>query len=91
MDSIARNCLRGALVLLNLVVAVRAPYFGGVLGTVGGVTDALQSFVLPPLIYMAIMKLELSDVEVIGYRAITGWGAITIVYTTAHVVLFFLK
>lgn len=57
------------------------PYFGGVVGTVGGLTDALQCFVLPPIIYRAVMKDSLHPLWNIFYNTVCAWGCITIAYT----------
>lgn len=51
-----RNFVRTFLVIFTGAVAIRSPYFGYVLGMVGGLTDALQSFVLPPIIYFQVHK-----------------------------------
>jgi amino acid permease len=53
---IIRNLLRSVLVLSTVTVAIQAPYFGSVMGAVGGFTDALQCFVFPPLIYLTLEK-----------------------------------
>jgi hypothetical protein len=49
-----RNLIRAVVVMSTSVVAVEAPYFSSVLGTVGGLTDAYQSYIIPPLIAMAM-------------------------------------
>lgn len=51
------------------------------LGSVGGLTDALQSFVLPPLIYFALKKNTMSVVEKLIYGSIVLWGVGTILFT----------
>ncbi|CAN0236110.1 unnamed protein product, partial [Ectocarpus fasciculatus] len=48
---IFENAVRAGMVLFTVVIALQMPYFGSVLGTVGGFTDATVSFVLPPLIF----------------------------------------
>lgn len=50
------NGMRAFLVALTAVVALVTPYFGTVLGTVGGFTDATVSFVLPPLIFLKLTE-----------------------------------
>lgn len=54
-----RNIIRLAIVAFTALVAIRAPYFGAVLGSVGGLTDSLQSLVLPPIIYFALTRINL--------------------------------
>jgi hypothetical protein len=62
------------------LVAVLAPYFGTVLGAVGGLTDALQSFVLPPLIALKLLHHR-GPMTQYFYKAIVVWGLCTICYT----------
>jgi amino acid permease len=88
--NLSRNVLRALLVLATALVAVVTPYFGSVLGTVGGLTDALQAFVLPPLIsvHMASTHMggpRLSPRRRIAYAAITAWGLATMVYTAVKI------
>lgn len=47
-----RNLIRTVLVVTTVGIAVATPFFGSVIGAVGGLTDALQCFVLPPMIYL---------------------------------------
>lgn len=61
-------------------MAVLAPYFGTVLGAVGGLTDALQSFVLPPLIALKLLNHR-GPITQYFYRGIVVWGLVTILYT----------
>jgi len=69
------------LVVLTAVVAGYTPYFGTLLGQVGGLTDALQAFVLPPLIYLSMHSEGLSGLQRLSYRLIFVWGVCTITYT----------
>jgi hypothetical protein len=69
------------LVILTAVVAICTPYFGTLLGQVGGLTDALQAFVLPPLIYLSMQSENISFAQQIMYKLIFLWGVGTIVYT----------
>ena len=80
------NVLRTLLVLLNVVVAIRAPYFSGVLGAVGGLTDAFLCFVLPPLIYRSALGAELTTLPGVFYLLVTGWGFLVILHTFYHLV-----
>lgn len=48
------NLIRSVLVIFTVLVAIYEPYFGSMVGTVGGLTDALQSFVYPPLIWLGL-------------------------------------
>ena len=74
------NFIRSSLVFMTALVAVLAPYFGTVLGAVGGLTDALQSFVLPPLIALKLLHHRGSFTQYF-YRGIVIWGLFTILYT----------
>ena len=78
---VLRNVIRTVIVLSTAFVAVSAPYFGSILGIVGGLTDALQSFVLPPIIYLKLAGSTLSNIRNNFYKAVTVWGLLTIVYT----------
>lgn len=84
--NLTQNLLRTALVLLNVGVAIRAPYFGNMLSAVGGLTDAFLCFVMPPLIYRLALKGDLSAVQSVLYLAVVGWGFCVIFYTFYHVV-----
>lgn len=61
-DDICRNAVRTTIVLSTILVALKAPYFGSMMGAVGGLTDAVQCFVFPPLIFL---KLQ---VIILGYE-----------------------
>jgi amino acid permease len=63
------------------MVALKAPYFGYVMGAVGGLTDALQCFVLPPMIYLKIEGDKLNSMYQTYYILIIFWGLATILYT----------
>jgi amino acid permease len=86
VKNFAQNALRTFLVLLNVTVAIRAPYFGNMLSAVGGLTDAFLCFVMPPLIYRVALKGELSPTANAMYLLIVGWGVVVIFYTLFHVV-----
>mmetsp|Transcript_77129 Transcript_77129/g.221657 ORF Transcript_77129/g.221657 Transcript_77129/m.221657 type:complete len:553 (+) Transcript_77129:346-2004(+) len=47
-----RNIIRICLVLITSSLAVAVPHFALLSGLVGGVSDTLQSLVLPPLLYV---------------------------------------
>lgn len=79
--TLVRNSVRMLLVVLTAVVAGWTPYFGTLLGQVGGLTDALQAFVLPPLIYLSMHSDSLSGFQRLMYRLILIWGIGTISYT----------
>lgn len=78
---ILRNIVRATVVLSTAIVAINAPYFGSILGLVGGLTDALQSFVLPPIIYLKLSGNNLSSLRSSFYKAIVIWGLCTITFT----------
>jgi len=77
-----RNIIRASLVLVTAFVAIRSPYFGSMLGAVGGLTDALQSFVLPPVIFLRIFQGKITTSHWLLYHIIILWGIATIIYTT---------
>jgi amino acid permease len=81
---VTQNIIRALLVITTALVAILAPYFGEVLGTVGGLTDALQSFCLPPLICMNMGyrgHMKLSGYRKAFYRFVILWGIGTICHT----------
>lgn len=86
-----KNIVRTVLVGFTLYIAVEEPYFGTALGTVGGLTDALQAFVLPPLIYLRLHRNQqlLNTREIVLYICICIWGVYTIVYTLYNILLTF--
>lgn len=77
------NTVRIALVLVTAVVAIWTPYFGSMLGAVGGLTDALQSFVLPPLIYLKAQRSfgRLTSFQKTFYHLVLVWGISIIAFT----------
>lgn len=75
------NTLRTCLVLTTIFVALIFPYFGTVMGAVGGLTDALQCFVLPPMIYLQVEGDKVSSYFQTYYFVIIFWGIATIIYT----------
>ena len=85
VKNISQNALRTVLVMLNVVVAIRAPYFGNMLSAVGGLTDAFLCFVMPPLIFRVALRGELGSLQAGAYLAVVGWGIVVIAYTLDHV------
>ena len=79
-----RNVIRTFLVLSTVVVAVGAPYFGTVLGAIGGFTDALQCFVLPPLIYISVFGRKIHRTQKALYMLLVLGGVATMVYTCVN-------
>lgn len=82
---LTKNMIRTLLVLLTAVIAIMAPYFGSVLGAVGGLTDALQSFVLPPLIGINLFQNVLTLRQKVTFYAILLFGIFTIITTSLQV------
>jgi len=80
-QALIEKVLRTSLVLLTVTVAIKAPYFGNVLGSVGGLTDAFLCFVLPPLIYRSLMEDQLSPLANAFYIGVTCVGVGIICYT----------
>lgn len=79
-----QNALRTCLVLITVGIALKCPYSASMLGSVGGLTDAFQSFVLPPLIYINVSGLNLSVAQRRYNIAIILWGLGIILYTVTY-------
>ena len=77
---ICENTIRGLLVVFTVVVATQLPYFGAVLSSVGGFTDALQAFVIPSLIGLQVIQ---GKVPWEGYfhRFVAGLGVLIMLHT----------
>jgi amino acid permease len=83
----SKNAIRTLLVVMTSVIGIAAPYFGSVLGTIGGLTDSLQSFVLPCLIYISMKQAHLSSSSLLLYRFILTWGMCNIVITAGKLLI----
>jgi len=81
-----KNTIRTLLVLITALIAILAPYFGSVLGAVGGLTDALQSFVLPPLIGIKLFQNVLTLRQKILFYGILVFGVFTIFNTVLQII-----
>lgn len=82
--TIFENFIRTLLVLSTAAIAILAPYFGEVLGAVGGLTDSLQAFVLPPLICYSMHSkniLRFSNGKQLFYIFVFVWGVCTMSFT----------
>jgi amino acid permease len=85
---LTQNAIRTILVLSCAFVAIVAPFFGQTIGAVGGLTDALQSFCLPPLICLNMRykgRMKLSIFRKLFYVFVLLWGSGTIVHTIVTV------
>jgi len=82
-----KNALRSGLVFFTAMIAIAAPYFGSVLGAVGGITDAFQSFVVPSLIILQLMRDRHTQFEKAFYIAVILWGSATMLFTVYTTVL----
>jgi hypothetical protein len=82
METITQYTVRSLIVLSTAYIALKAPYFGSMVGTVGGLTDALQCFVLPPLIYMEVEMKNTSMMTKMYYITVVVIGIGTILYTS---------
>lgn len=70
------------IVLSTVYIALQAPYFGSMVGSVGGLTDAFQCFVLPPLIYLSVEgKQVIGWYRKVYYYVVVMVGIGTILYT----------
>ena len=85
-----KNMLRAILVIFTAAIALIAPYFGSVLGTVGGLTDALQSFILPPLICLAMARgpkgVKMRTSRKVFNGLVMVWGTGIISYTVVNII-----
>jgi amino acid permease len=81
-DTWTRNAVRTALVIGTSIVAVCVPYFGGVLVTVGGITDAFQIYVVPSLIYLKMQQdKNIKDRYTYIYYFVFVWGVCLMTFT----------
>jgi amino acid permease len=80
--------VRALIVIGTALVAIHTPYFGSVLGTVGGFTDAMQSFVIPPLIFLKLNegKPFVSSARRWFFRIVFAWGVVLVAGTTFLVI-----
>lgn len=82
-----RNLIRAFVVISTSVVAVEAPYFSSVLGTVGGLTDAYQSYIIPPLIAMEMFSSHPSyPRRQMFYYLVLLWGIGNVLFTCYRIV-----
>jgi amino acid permease len=85
-----RNAVRTFLVITTAIVALCAPYFGGVLTTVGGITDAFQIYVVPSLVYMKMQKNKgIRNRSTYFYHFVFGWGVCLMTFTVINTLLDF--
>jgi amino acid permease len=89
--SLIRNGIRAMLVIMTVGVALIAPYFGSVMGAVGGLTDALQCFVLPPIIYFCAVKGNVTFERKFFYVLTVLWGLFLMTYTCVNTLQLLLK
>lgn len=81
IQNFAMNTIRAILVLSTISIGILAPYFGSVVGTIGGLTDTLQCFLIPPMIYMVFFKTEATKTNNWFYNCIIFWGVCIMIYT----------
>jgi amino acid permease len=82
-----RNGVRTSLVITTAIVALCAPYFGGVLTTVGGITDAFQIYVVPALVYMKMQRNKgIRDMATYFYHFVFVWGICLMSFTVFNTV-----
>ena len=71
-----------SLVCVTGIVALVKPYFGICLGFIGGLTDAVQAFVLPPILVLKIYSGdEISSLRKLEYICICIFGLMMILST----------
>ena len=81
-DTWTRNGIRTFLVIVTAIVAVCAPYFGGVLTTVGGITDAFQIYVIPAVVYLQMQKDKgIKNMTTYFYHFVFTWGVCLMTFT----------
>jgi len=91
-EVLTRGCsmtIRAGLVLFTAAVAAGCPYFGSTLGTVGGITDAFQAFVLPCIIFMSVKSGVGGVAQQWLYWVIMILGSCLIISTMISVVQMF--
>jgi amino acid permease len=76
-----RNIIRSLLVLSTAVVAIQMPYFGSVLGIIGGLTDAYQSYIIPPLIALHMGSPRPSSSLRLFHHLLFLWGIGNMAFT----------
>ena len=82
-----RNIIRTALVGLTAYIATQAPYFGTVLRTVGGFTDAFQSYVVSALVCIIMQRSTAQKgSNIYLYVFILVWGCGLMVFTLVQTV-----
>jgi len=77
-----RNTLRSLLVIFTFAVASTIHQFGLITAFVGAITDTLQGFVLPPLIYAATFAACMSRGEKALLWAMSALGVVLMVTAT---------
>ena len=86
-DVIYRNVIRTIIVLGTILVALKAPYFGSMMGAVGGLTDAVQCFVFPPWIFLRLQGDKLSTPSRYACYGMMLWGAFIILFTFSSIMI----
>ena len=79
-----RNILRSLLVTFTFVVASTIHQFGLITAFVGAITDTLQGFVLPPLIYAATFAACISKCEKMLLWMMSGLGVVLMITATSQ-------
>ena len=77
-----RNSLRFLLVLFTFLVASTIHQFGLITAFVGAITDTLQGFILPPLIYAATFAAALTQREKVSLVGISAVGVVLMLSAT---------
>lgn len=77
------------LVICIAFIAVYVPYLGAVIGSIGGITDTLQSLLLPPMMYAKLHNLSASTRGGIFCRLLSISGLCIILFTLFRVFLTF--
>ena len=76
------NIIRSLLVIFTALISLVTPRFGSMLGNL---TDAFQSYVLPPLIYFKT-ESNFTIIQQIFYLLIFFWGTATvIIYSISNI------
>lgn len=85
METWTRNGVRAVLVVTTAIVALCAPYFGGVLTTVGGITDAFQIYVVPALVYVRMQRNKgIRNKSTYFYYFVFLWGVCLMTFTVVN-------
>uniref|UniRef100_A0A7S3E9H7 Amino acid transporter transmembrane domain-containing protein n=2 Tax=Rhodosorus marinus TaxID=101924 RepID=A0A7S3E9H7_9RHOD len=82
---LTKNLIRSVLVMIISSVAIAVPNFALLIGLAGGVTDTLQTFIIPPLLYVKALErtakpANLAVANAAAY-AVAALGSVFMIWT----------